>query len=699
MGYSTIKRFLIGEPFPTSLDTHERLDKKRGLAIFASDPISSNAYATEAIMHVLIVLGSGALVMTMQIGLAVAGLVLLVVFSYVQTILHYPDGGGAYTVSKDNLGKLPSLMAAAALLIDYILTVSVSISAGVRAVTSAFPELFDFRVLIAIIVLILVTWINLRGVRETGSIFALPAYAFFAGVFVVIIIGLVRYFGFFGVTPLEITPHVVEAQVDATGFIFVWLILRAFAGGCTALTGIEAISNGVKAFKPPESKNAAITMVFMGLMAMSLFVGITFLATHMLLIPEEAESILSQLTRRTTGTGFLYFWVQFFTAAILFLAANTGYQDFPRLSFFLARDNFLPRWLMIRGDRLVYSAGIVTLAILASIIILIFQADEIAMLPLYALGVMMSFSLSQTGMFHLMGKIKHLKPGEKMRTMVTEIHYEKGAWWKRIVNLLGASVTSIVFIVLLITKFIEGAWIIAILIPLVIYLFYSINKHYEIVAHALTTQGLAVKQSSGVADVVIVPVADVHRGTLLAMQYAKRLSSDVRVLTVFTDEKSKNRFEKRWKRFNEITDGLQLIKIEYDYRDILSPIINYIKHVNDYEFKDQLTTVVVPEFIPESKWASWLHNQTASRLRNLLRDDKDIVLIEVPFHVDDQPRQQYEEEQISDEEDFNGEEVIETLILAGGDDQDNPDEKTDIKLKEPDDDLSSSNEDTIDPKD
>lgn len=669
MGYSTIKRFLIGEPFPTSRDSHERLDKKRGLAIFASDPISSNAYATEAIMHVLVVMGSGALAMTMQIGLAVAGLVLLVVFSYVQTILHYPDGGGAYTVSKDNLGKLPSLLAAAALLIDYILTVSVSISAGVRAVTSAFPELFDFRVIIAIIVLILITWINLRGVRETGSIFALPAYAFFAGVFVVIIIGLIRYFGFFGVEPLEITPHVVEAQVDATGFLFIWLILRAFAGGCTALTGIEAISNGVKAFEPPESKNAAITMVFMGLMAMSLFVGITFLATHLLLIPEEAESILSQLTRRTTGTGFLYFWVQFFTAAILFLAANTGYQDFPRLSFFLARDNFLPRWLMIRGDRLVYSAGIITLAILACIIILIFQADEIAMLPLYALGVMMSFSLSQSGMFRLMGKIKHLKPGEKMRTKVTEIHYEKGAWWKRIVNLLGASVTSIVFLVLLITKFIEGAWIIAVIIPLAIIMFFFINRHYENVAHALTTQGLSGKQGCGVADVVIVPVADVHRGTLLAMQYAQRISHDVRVLTIFTDEKSKARFEKRWKRFSHITDGMNLIAIEYDYRDILSPIIDYIKHVNDQEFKDQITTVVVPEFIPESKLAAWLHNQTAVRLRNLLRDDKDIVLIEVPFHVDDKTIHEFDTELPDNGAESDSDEVFETLIMVAGENQ------------------------------
>lgn len=676
MGYSTIKRFLIGEPFPTSRDSHERLDKKRGLAIFASDPISSNAYATEAIMHVLIVLGSGALAMTMQIGLAVAMLVLLVIFSYVQTIMHYPEGGGSYMVSKDNLGKVPSLVAAAALLVDYTLTVSVSISAGVRAVTSAIPELFDFRVYIALVVLILITWINLRGVRESGTIFAIPAYAFVAGVLVVIVIGLVRYFGIFGATPMEITPHVVQAQAEATGFLFIWIILRAFAGGCTALTGIEAISDGVKAFKPPESRNAVITMVAMGIIAMTLFVGITFLATHLLLIPEEAESILSQLTRRATGTGIVYFWVQFFTAAILFLAANTGFQDFPRLSFFLARDNFMPRWLMIRGDRLVYSAGIVTLSILAFIIIMIFQANEIAMLPLYALGVMLGFSLSQAGMFRLMGRIGKLKPGEVLKTKVTKVHYEKGSGWKRAVNALGATVTSIVFLVLLMTKFIEGAWIVAVIIPLVIILFFSINKHYEKVAEALTTQGMAVKQSCGVADVVIVPIADVHRGTLLAMQYASRISTDVRVLTVFTDERSKRRFEKRWKRFGDITEGLQLIKIQYDYRDILSPIINYIKHVNDYEFKDQLTTVVVPEFISESKWTSWLHNQTASRLRNLLRDDKDIVLIEVPFHIDDNIGQSIVEEPACNGEDTNGDEIIETLIMV------NPEEEEDLDLDE-----------------
>lgn len=669
MGFSTIKRVLIGEPFPTSRDKHERLDKVRALAVFASDPISSNAYATEAIMSVLIVLGSGALRLTLPIGLAVASLVLLVVFSYIQTILHYPDGGGAYTVAKDNLGKLPSLLAAAALLIDYILTVSVSISAGVRAVTSAVPELFHYRIWIALVVLVLVTWINLRGVRESGTIFAIPAYAFVVGVIVVIIIGLVRYFGFFGVSPMEITPHIVKAQVESVGFLYVWLILRAFAGGCTALTGIEAISNGVKAFKPPESKNAAMTMVAMGVIAMTLFIGITFLGTHLQLVPEEAESILSQLTRRATGTGFVYFWVQFFTAAILFLAANTGFQDFPRLSFFLARDNFLPRWLEIRGDRLVYSAGITVLAVVASIIIVIFQADEIAMLPLYALGVMLSFSLSQTGMFRLMGRIKHLKPGEKMRTMVTEIHYERGAWWKRIMNAVGATATFIVFIVLLVTKFIDGAWIVAVMIPILVVFFLTINRHYDSVSNALTTQGLTEKQIRGVADVVIVPVGDIHRGTLLALQYAKRISTDVTALTIFTDEESKEKFFKKWDRFAEITQGIQLVAVDYDYRDILSPVVNYIKHINEQEFCDQLTTVVIPEFLPREKFAKFLHNQTAARLRARLQDDRDIVIIQVPFHIDSPKKEkmkleeEVEQSSCSDEQDnYAFEEDLELVV-------------------------------------
>jgi amino acid transporter len=629
-----IKRVLIGKPFPNSWEIHERLDKVRALAVFASDPISSNAYATEAIMGVLIVLGSGALPMTLPLATAVAALVLMVVFSYIQTIMHYPDGGGAYTVAKDNLGKYPSLLAGAALLTDYILTVSVSVSAGVRALTSAVPEVFEYRVLIALAAILLITWVNLRGVRESGTIFAIPTYAFVIGVWITIVIGLARYTGLFGLVPLPSLAGVVPPSDSLIGFAYVWLLLRAFAGGCTALTGIEAISNGVKAFKPPESKNAAKTMVAMGVIAMSLFVGITFLSTHMHLIPtEHGESILSQMTRHITGGGFLYYWVQLFTALILFMAANTGYQDFPRLSSFLAQDGFLPRWMQNRGDRLVYSSGIIVLAVTSSIIVIIFSANEIAMLPLYALGVMLCFSLSQTGMSRLMTTIGQLKPGETARTQVTEIHYEPGWRWKKTVNVVGAILTSLVFIVLLATKFMDGAWIVALIIPLFVFLFDRINRHYAVVAQTLSTRSLPETDLKEVADVAIIPIADVHRGTLRAMQYAKRIASDVRAVCVTTSSEMRERVERRWLRFPRLTQGIQLILIEYDYRDVLTPLVNYIENTNNNEFPDQIVTVVIPEFVPLEGYARVLHNQTANILRQRLRSYEDVVLIDVPYHI------------------------------------------------------------------
>ncbi len=634
MNISDFKRVLIGQPFPTSQELHERLDKVRGLAVFASDPISSNAYATEAIMGVLIVLGSGALHLTLPLAMGVATLVLMVIFSYIQTILHYPDGGGAYTVSKDNLGRYPSLLAGAALLTDYILTVSVSVSAGVRAVTSAVPEAYDYRVIIALAAIILITWINLRGVRESGTIFAFPTYAFVGGVLVTIIIGMARYLGLFGMAPLPVLEEAVPATEALTGFAYIWLLLRAFAGGCTALTGIEAISNGVKAFKPPESKNAAMTMVAMGVIAMSLFVGITFIATHMHLIPSEhGESILSQMTRQTTGGGFLYYWVQIFTALILFLAANTGYQDFPRLSSFLAKDGFLPRWMQNRGDRLVFSSGIVVLAIISSIIVVVFQANEIAMLPLYALGVMLSFTLSQAGMSRLMGKVGKLKPGEVAHTGVTTIHYEKGWRWKKAVNIIGSITTGVVFIILVATKFVDGAWIVVLTIPLLVFMFYKIRQHYDHVALSLTTEDFEESEMSDVANVAIVPIADVHRGTLLALQYASRIADDVRAVCVATTPQVRERVEQRWARFPKLTRDVTLVIIDYDFRDVLTPLVNYIEHVNHEEFPDNLITIVIPEFIPEATLAQGLHNQTANLLRRQLRARQDIIVIDVPYHI------------------------------------------------------------------
>lgn len=634
MSMSSVKRLLIGEPFPLTAESHERLDKVRALAVFASDPISSNAYATEAIMHVLIALGSAALSLTMPIALGIFALVTIVVFSYMQTIMHYPSGGGAYTVSKDNLGTIPSLVAGAALLIDYILTVSVSTSAGVRAVTSAFPDVIPYRVWLALLAVLLITWVNLRGVRESGTVFALPTYAFVAGVLIVIVIGLIRYFGLLGAAPLDVHPEVVEPAGPITQIAYIWLLLRAFAAGCTALTGIEAISNGVQAFKKPEAKNAVETMVAMGVMAMALFLGIAYLATHLRIVPTEENSVLSQLTGLIVGRNhFMYYWVQFATMLILFLAANTGYQDFPRLSAFLARDGFVPRWMQNRGDRLVYSAGIVTLALIASLLIILFQADEIAMLPLYALGVMLSFTLSQAGMVRLMGKVAKVPRGETVNTGGTTIHYEPGWWWKRAVNAIGCVTTFVVLIVLIATKFVEGAWIVVLAVPALVLFFRTVNNHYKDVSEKLRTRNLKEGDLQEVADVVIVPIADVHRGTLRALKYAKRLASDVRAVCVVSSEEAKERIQRRWDRFPELTGGAKLIFIDYQFRDVLEPLIEYIEKVNNEEFPTLLTTVVIPEFIPRSLMEHLLHNQTANILRLRLRPYRDIVIIDVPHHL------------------------------------------------------------------
>ncbi len=633
MTLDRFKRYLIGQPFPTSMEIHERLDKVRALAVFASDPISSNAYATEAIMTVLVVLGSGGLAFTLPLGIGVAMLVVIVISSYIQTIFHYPDGGGAYTVAGDNLGELPSLVAAAALMTDYVLTVSVSVSAGVRAITSAFPQLFDSRVLLALLAIAFITWINLRGVRESGTLFSIPTYAFVLGGLAVVLLGLARTYSLFGAAPLAPVGETVRAQLDPTGFAFVWLLMRAFAGGCTALTGIEAISNGVRSFEPPEPVNAVKTMLAMGMMAMSLFLGITFLSTHLGIVPSETESVLSQLARHVVGRGFLYFWVQAFTMTVLVLAANTGFQAFPQLGSFLAHDGYLPRWMQNRGDRLVFSSGILVLAIVSSIIVIAFRANEIAMLPLYALGVMLSFSLSQAGMFRLMGKIATLSPGEMLRTARTELHYEKGVWWKRILNAVGAVVTFVVFLVLMTTKFLEGAWIVVVAIPLLVGVFLEVNRHYERVSTALRLKGIQVENLSNVADVVLVPIADVHRGVLRALKYARRFSSDVRAICVTNSPEERNRIEDRWALFPEITRDLTLICIDYDYRDILKPLVEYIERVNHEEFPEELVTVVIPEFVAESLWEQFLHNQTARTLRRHLRSRQDIVVIDVPFHI------------------------------------------------------------------
>jgi amino acid transporter len=599
-------------------------------------------------MSVLLLISVAALQWTLPLALGIMILVLLVVFSYTQTILHYPRGGGAYIVTKDNLGTMPSLFAAAALLIDYILTVSVSVSAGVRAITSALPQLFPYSVGLALLAILILTWINLRGVRESGSVFALPTYAFVGGVLLIVVIGLIRMFGVFGAPPpdVEIPSHVAaDAGRTVSQFLLLWLILRAFAAGCTALTGIEAISDGVAAFKPPESKNAAQTMTAMGVIAMTLFIGITYLATHLQLIPYEEQSILSQLGRAVTagmpGGTLIYGWVQFFTMMILILAANTGFQDFPRVSSFLAQDGFMPRWMQNRGDRLVYNYGITVLAILASVIVVAFRASEIAMLPLYALGVMLGFTLSQAGMVRLFGKIIKLKPGETAQTNVTAIHYERTAKWKRLLPAFGGVVTGVVLVVLIFTKFMEGAWVVVAAIPLIVWMFRSIRRHYDTVAEALSLRDFDPAEMRDIADVVIIPMGDIHRGTLRAIRYAKQLSDNVQAVSIITNEAMRDRVQRRWERFAAVTEGVPLKIIDYEYRDILTPLVDYVTQVTNKQFPGQLITVVVPEFVPDSVWGNLLHNQTANILRVRLRQCENVVVIDLPFHINTQ-RSKYE---------------------------------------------------------
>ncbi|HEY1014787.1 MAG TPA: APC family permease [Herpetosiphonaceae bacterium] len=636
-----VRHLLFGKPFPTSSAHHERLDNVRGLAVFASDPISSNAYATEAIMRVLVVLGAGALSLTLPIAITIGVLVMLVIISYNQTIKHYPMGGGAYMVSKDNLGRTASLTAGAAILSDYILTVAVSVSAGVKALTSAFPNLVylqEHRVYVAISIIAIITWLNLRGVRESGTIFAFPTYAFVLGVLLVIGWGLLRYFGVAGealprFVPGEALPGVPEAS-NPDNLALLWLVLRAFAGGCTALTGIEAISDGVQAFREPAPKNAVITMRAMGIMAMALFIGISFLATHIPIDPiSESDSVLSQLARIVTGGGPLYYWVQFTTMLILILAANTAYADFPRIAAFLARDGFLPRWFSQLGDRLVYSTGVGMLAVLAGILIVIFGADEHGLLPLYAIGVFLSFTLSQAGMVRLWNKVAKLKPGEELQTKVTVLHHEPNYQIQRLPSIFGCILTFVVLIILTITKFRDGAWMILIALPLMMLLFRTIRQHYDHVAKNLRVSDLKPSDLRSPADVVIVPVGDIHRGSLRAIKYAIKFSDDVRVVTAVDDEAGEAAFKERWDRWKDVVSGAKLIFLRTDYRDYLGQVVEYIEKVNNQEFPGQLITVVVPEFMPDSKLAYALHNQTAAQLLMRLRAYEDVVVIDVPYHL------------------------------------------------------------------
>src|SRR6266545_212359 len=503
------KRLLVGNPIETAAQHEQRLSKRIALAVFSSDALSSVAYASEAILFVLVLAGVQALPLVIPISVAIVVLLLIVGFSYRQTIHAYPNGGGAYIVAHENLGEIPGLVAAASLLIDYVLTVAVSVSAGVFAITSlaatwGYPGLADYRVEIALTCIALITMINLRGVKESGIIFSVPTYVFIVSMIALVAVGITRVV-VSGVPPVEVSAAELPATTATLGL---FLLLQAFSAGCTALTGVEAISNGVPAFKQPESKNAAATLLIMVIILGAMFLGLSVLAHYYGTVPREDVSVVSQIARQVVGTGPAFFVIQISTALILVLAANTSYADFPRLASLLSRDRFLPRQFASRGDRLVFSNGIVALGVFAAVLVIIFQAREQAMLPLYAIGVFISFTLSQYGMVRHW--LRQHAPG--WRTSV-------------LINAVGALLTAVVFVVIIFTRFMHGAWAVLVLIPILVALFRAIHQHYRAVAQQLSLENGARVEPVR-RNTALVLVSGVHRGVIPALEFAKTLAPD-----------------------------------------------------------------------------------------------------------------------------------------------------------------------------
>ncbi len=628
-----MRHLLIGKPIPTDQAIHQRLSKLKALAVFSSDALSSSAYATEAILLVLVGAGTGALGLSWPIALGIAALLLIVSFSYFQTIHAYPNGGGAYIVSKDNLGTFPGLVAAAALLIDYTLTVAVSISAGVAAITSAFPETAPYRVPMALVIVVFITVMNLRGVKESGTFFSIPTYLFVGGVLLMIGIGVLRVLTG-SVPPVDVTEiEVAHEATTAVGGLSLFLLLRAFAAGCTALTGVEAISNGIPAFKPPESKNAGQTLIAMVLLLCTMFVGITFLANHYPIHELGGErTVISQVSAQVFGEGSpLFFYLQLATLLILSLAANTAFADFPRLASLIARDRFLPRQLTNLGDRLVFSNGIITLMVMASILIVLFGAREHNLLPLYAVGVFVSFTLSQSGMV-----IHWLRERHKPDFVPTS------GWYFRIaLNALGAVATFIVMLILMVTKFAEGAWIVILAIPILVYFFLRIHKHYEKVAASLTLDGIKPEHVSkpGYArndTPMVVLMNSLNRCSLQALEYAARSSDNVRVCAIETDPASIERLRERWKEWD--LEDIPLDVVPSPYREIGRPLIEYLHKRDEQNDNGEPTIVILPEFVVQTWWERLLHNQTTRTIRDALYRDqlaggRGRPVISVPYRI------------------------------------------------------------------
>lgn len=609
-----VKHAILGTPIPSSAEMESRVDKPRGLAIFASDNISSSAYATEELMRVLALAGVAALSLTLPITLAIIAVLAIVIVSYLQVIAAYPDGGGSYVVARENLGPLAGLVAAAALLTDYILTVAVSVSAGVAALTSAFPELDGIRVEFAIGVIALMTLVNLRGIRESGTIFALPTYLYLVSVLGLLGIGIVRYA--LGDLP-EYNPPAAWVEEAGAESLTLLLVLRAFASGSVALTGTEAVSNGVPAFKPPEVRNAQITLVIMGTLFATIMFGFSLLASALEIVPDphEVQTVTSILTRTIVGDSVFFYTVQFATALLLVLAGNTAFNGFPMLASILAKDGNLPRQFSYRGDRLAFTGGILLLAIIAATLVWIYQASVVELIPLYTVGVFLAFTLSQAGLVRLWWRSR-----------------ETVSYWRfRLVsNALGAVVTGVVAVVVGVSKFLLGAWMVLILIPILVWIMWNINQHYRRVREA-ERDPVPTEMPARAAVRAIVPIANLRAPALRAVTYALSITdpSNVTILHVTDDPQVEERIRAERQRLD--LPG-QLVVIESPYRSLLGPLVTYIDAVQEIHPGDMIT-VVLPEYVPRHWWEHLLHNQTALRIKAALLFHPNIVVINVPYHL------------------------------------------------------------------
>jgi amino acid transporter len=605
-----LKRWLLGPALKTAQAAHERLSKRLALAVFSSDALSSVAYATEEILLVLVLAGSAAVVWSIPISIMIVALLAILTMSYREIIFEYPAGGGAYIVARSNLGEMPGLTAAAALIIDYVLTVAVSIAAGIAALTSAVPALFQHREALGVLAIVLVVVVNLRGVRESGRIFAIPTYVFIGSLGLMLAAGLANM-----MMGHQAAGGAIKSEAPGSPFAegaTLFLLLRAFSSGCTALTGVEVISNGVSIFKRPESKNAATTMAFMATILGTLFIGISILAYHYGILPKEDETVVSQIARATFNGSVLYYLIQASTMAILILAANSSFNGFPRLVSILARDNYMPAQMKSRGDRLVFSNGVILLGLCAGLLIVAFRGDTHALIPLYAVGVFLSFTLSQAGM------VKHwlLKRGRH--------------WRKRLmINGLGAVTTGLATLIIAGTKFMHGAWIVIGLIPVIILWFRSVHAHYVAVEQQISlTRGHRPPQPR--RNTVIIPISSVNRAVLRALDYARSHSGDVRAVLVDVDKEDTALTEIKWAQWG---CGVHLVVLPSPYRSVLRSLLDYIEELLQKD-PEGWVTVVIPEILPARWWQNILHNQRALMLKAALLFKERVILTDVPFHLE-----------------------------------------------------------------